>query len=595
MPRRLLIQAPAKAPPFDERAARGYAPPIRKAALLLANLSDKSREYFDVAIRMPAHGLSEQGIMTPAEVHWNLETPQLVEQALRRGEGMLAKDGPLVVRTGKHTGRSANDKFIVRDAETEGTIWWDNNKAMTPEHFAVLKSDFLAALGTKETLYVADLFGGSQPEHRVRVRVINELAWHNLFIRTLLVRPDAAYLPGFAPEFTIIDLPTFRADPARHGCRSETVIAVNLSEKTILIGGTAYAGEMKKSVFGVLNYMLPAEGVMPMHCSANIGPNGDTAVFFGLSGTGKTTLSADASRTLIGDDEHGWSDTAVFNFEGGCYAKMIRLSPEAEPEIYATTRRFGTVLENVVIDPDTRALDLDDNSHGENTRGAYPIEFIPNSSADNMGPVPKNIVMLTADAFGVLPPIARLTPDQAMYHFLSGYTAKVAGTEIGVTEPEATFSTCFGAPFMPRHPSVYGNLLKERIARGQVSCWLVNTGWTGGKYGTGNRMPIKATRALLNAALDGSLNGAEFRTDPNFGFEVPVAVPGVDAAILNPRDTWADKADYDATAEKLVGLFTANFAKFEAHVDAGVLAAAPRAAGTEAPQQQPEIATVSAA
>ncbi|HEY0011222.1 MAG TPA: phosphoenolpyruvate carboxykinase [Allosphingosinicella sp.] len=545
---------------------------------------------------MPAHGLSEQGIISPAEVHWNLETPQLVEQALRRGEGMLAKDGPLVVRTGRHTGRSANDKFIVRDAETEGTIWWDNNKSMSPEHFAALKSDFLAALGTKETLFVADLYGGSQPEHRVRVRVINELAWHNLFIRTLLVRPDAADLPGFAPEFTIIDLPTFRADPARHGCRSETVIAVNLSERTILIGGTAYAGEMKKSVFGVLNYMLPAEGVMPMHCSANIGPNGDTAVFFGLSGTGKTTLSADASRTLIGDDEHGWSDTAVFNFEGGCYAKMIRLSPEAEPEIYATTKRFGTVLENVMVDPETRALDLDDNTLAENTRGAYPIDFIPNSSADNMGPVPKNIVMLTADAFGVLPPIARLTPDQAMYHFLSGYTAKVAGTEIGVTEPEATFSTCFGAPFMPRHPSVYGNLLKERIARGAVSCWLVNTGWTGGKYGTGNRMPIKATRALLNAALDGSLNNAEFRTDPNFGFEVPVAVPGVDAAILDPRDTWADKADYDATAEKLVGLFTANFAKFEAHVDAGVLAAAPRAPGQDAAQQpQPEIATVSAA
>jgi phosphoenolpyruvate carboxykinase (ATP) len=550
---------------------------------------------FDVAIRMPAHGLSEQGIVTPAEVHWNLETPQLVEQALRRGEGMLAKDGPLVVRTGKHTGRSANDKFIVRDAETESTIWWDNNKSMTPEHFAALKSDFIAALGTRETLFVADLYGGSQPEHRVRVRVINELAWHNLFIRTLLVRPDAADLAGFAPEFTIIDLPTFRADPLRHGCRSETVIAVNLTERTILIGGTAYAGEMKKSVFGVLNYMLPAEGVMPMHCSANIGPNGDTAVFFGLSGTGKTTLSADASRTLIGDDEHGWSDTAVFNFEGGCYAKMIRLSAEAEPEIFATTRRFGTVLENVVVDPDTRELDLDDNSLGENTRGAYPIDFIPNSSADNLGPVPKNIVMLTADAFGVLPPIARLTPDQAMYHFLSGYTAKVAGTEIGVTEPEATFSTCFGAPFMPRHPSVYGNLLKERIARGQVSCWLVNTGWTGGKYGTGSRMPIKATRALLNAALDGSLNGAEFRTDPNFGFEVPVAVRGLDAAILNPRDTWADKADYDSTAERLVGLFTANFAKFEAHVDAGVLAAAPRPAGSAAPRQQAEIAAVSAA
>jgi phosphoenolpyruvate carboxykinase (ATP) len=540
-----------------------------------------------VANRVPAHGLGEQGIATPAELHWNLLTPALIEQALRRGEGVLAKDGPLVVRTGKHTGRSANDKFIVRDAETDGTIWWDNNKSMSPDHFAALKQDFLAELASKETLFVADLYGGSQPEHRVRVRVINELAWHNLFIRTLLVRPEAADLAEFEPEFTIIDLPSFRADPARHGTRSETVIAVNLTDRMILIGGTAYGGEMKKSVFGILNYLLPVEGVMPMHCSANIGPEGDTAVFFGLSGTGKTTLSADASRTLIGDDEHGWSDTAVFNFEGGCYAKMIRLSAEAEPEIFATTKRFGTVLENVAVDPVTRELDFDDNSHAENTRGAYPIDFIPNSSEANMGPVPRNIVMLTADAFGVLPPIARLTPDQAMYHFLSGYTAKVAGTEIGVTEPEATFSTCFGAPFMPRHPSVYGNLLKERIARGNVSCWLVNTGWTGGKYGTGSRMPIKATRALLNAALDGSLNTGEFRTDENFGFEVPVAVPGVDAAILNPRDTWADKAEYDATAAKLVKLFIDNFAKFEAHVDAGVRGAAPRA---QVRQQQAQVA-----
>jgi phosphoenolpyruvate carboxykinase (ATP) len=542
-----------------------------------------------VANRVPASGLADQGISTSAQVHWNLNTAQLVEQAVSRGEGVLAKDGPLVVKTGEHTGRSAKDKFIVRDAETEGTIWWD--KSMTPDHFAALKADFLAHLAEKETLFVADLYGGSQPEHRVRVRVINEFAWHNLFIRTLLVRPEAADLPGFDPEFTIIDLPSFRADPERHGCRSQTVIAVNLTEKMILIGGTAYAGEMKKSVFGVLNYILPAEGVMPMHCSANIGPNGDTAVFFGLSGTGKTTLSADPARTLIGDDEHGWSDEAVFNFEGGCYAKMIRLSADAEPEIYATTKRFGTVLENVVVDPDTRELDLDDNSLAENSRGAYPIDFIPNSSADNLGPVPQNIVMLTADAFGVLPPIARLTPDQAMYHFLSGYTAKVAGTEIGVTEPEATFSTCFGAPFMPRHPSVYGNLLKERIAKGGVKCWLVNTGWTGGKYGTGSRMPIKATRALLNAALDGSLNDATFRIDENFGFEVPVAVPGVDTAILNPRDTWADKADYDATAAKLVKLFIDNFAKFEAHVDAGVRDAAPRPAEQAQAQAQTETAT----
>ena len=531
-----------------------------------------------MANRVPSFGLANQGISTQAELHWNLGHSALVEQAVKRGEGMLAKDGPLVVETGKHTGRSAKDKFMVRDAETDATIWWDNNKSMAPEHFETLKQDFFAQLGGKKSLFVADLYGGSQPEHRVNVRVINELAWHNLFIRTLLVRPDAAELEGFIPDFTIIDLPSFVADPARHGCRSETVIAVSLTERLILIGGTAYAGEMKKSVFGVLNYLLPTKGVMPMHCSANIGPNGDTAVFFGLSGTGKTTLSADASRTLIGDDEHGWSDTAVFNFEGGCYAKMIRLSPEAEPEIYATTKRFGTVLENVVIDPDTRELDFDSNRLAENSRGAYPIDFIPNASEDNMGPVPRNIVMLTADAFGVLPPIARLSPDQAMYHFLSGYTAKVAGTEIGVTEPEATFSTCFGAPFMPRHPSVYGNLLKERIAKGQVDCWLVNTGWTGGKYGVGKRMPIKATRALLNAALDGSLKNAEFRKDPYFGFDVPVAVPGVDPTILNPRDTWADKDEFDATARKLVNLFIDNFAKFEGHVDQGVKEAAPTAA-----------------
>ncbi|GAA4775949.1 phosphoenolpyruvate carboxykinase [Stakelama sediminis] len=526
--------------------------------------------------RTPALGLRAMGIETNAELHWNLNTPQLVEQALKRGEGRLAKHGPLVVETGKHTGRSANDKFIVRDDETEQSVWWGKvNKPMAPEAFANLKADFLSALKERDTLFVADLYGGSQPEHRVKVRVINELAWQNLFIRTMLVRPEDGELAGMEPEYTIIDLPDFRADPERHGCRSETVIAVNFTEKLILIGGTRYAGEMKKSVFGLLNYMLPMQGIMPMHCSANIGPEGDTAIFFGLSGTGKTTLSADASRTLIGDDEHGWSDTAVFNFEGGCYAKMIRLSEDAEPEIYATTKRFGTVLENVVMDEESRELDLDDATLAENTRGAYPIDFIPNASTENMGPVPKNVVMLTADAFGVLPPIAKLTPDQAMYHFLSGYTAKVAGTEIGVTEPEATFSTCFGAPFMPRHPSVYGNLLKERIDKGGVDCWLVNTGWTGGKYGVGSRMPIKATRALLNAALDGSLNNVEFRIDPNFGFQVPVAVPGVDSAILDPRGTWADTVEYDATAAKLVDLFVENFAQFADHIDAGVLEAAP--------------------
>ncbi len=534
----------------------------------------------EIALTTPfSHSLASQGYDTQATIHPNLGTAQLVEHALANGEGHLAKNGPLVVETGPHTGRSAKDKFIVRDETTEETVWWGKvNASMTPEHFAALKQDFLAAIADRNTLYVADLFGGSQPEHRVNVRVINELAWHNLFIRTLLVRPTTQELDGFAPEYTIIDLPSFRADPQRHGTRSETVVAVNLTEKLILIGGTKYAGEMKKSVFGILNYLLPPKGVMPMHCSANIGKDGKTAVFFGLSGTGKTTLSADASRTLIGDDEHGWSDTAVFNFEGGCYAKMIRLSEDAEPEIFATTRKFGTVLENVVMDPHTRELDFDDNALAENTRGAYPIESIPNTSADNLGPVPSTVIMLTADAFGVLPPISRLTPDQAMYHFLSGYTAKVAGTEIGVTEPEATFSTCFGAPFMPRHPSVYGNLLKERIAKGGVTCWLVNTGWTGGKYGVGNRMPIKATRALLNAALDGSLNDAEFRKDPNFGFDVPVAVKGVDSEILDPRSTWADGAEYDRTAQKLVRLFIDNFAEFEEHVDEGVRRSAPTAA-----------------
>lgn len=524
-----------------------------------------------------SHSLADQGISTGATIHANLGFEDLTQAALANGEGRRAKHGPLVVETGQHTGRSAKDKFIVRDAGTEDTVWWDNNASMTSAHFDALKADFLAALGQKTDLYVADLFGGSQPEYRVNVRVINELAWHNQFIRTLLVRPTADELVGFVPEYTIIDLPSFVADPARHGCRSETVIAVNLTEKLILIGGTRYAGEMKKSVFGILNYLLPAQGVMPMHCSANVGPDGKSAVFFGLSGTGKTTLSADASRTLIGDDEHGWSDTAVFNFEGGCYAKMIRLDPEAEPEIFATTRMKDTILENVVMD-ENGEIDLDDSSLAENTRGAYPLHSIPNTSKENMGPPPSNVIMLTADAFGVLPPIARLTPDQAMYHFLSGYTAKVAGTEIGVTEPQATFSTCFGAPFMPRHPSVYGNLLKKRIAEGGAQCWLVNTGWTGGKYGVGHRMPIKATRALLNAALDGSLNNAEFRKDPHFGFEVPVAVPGVDSAILDPRSTWADGEEYDATARKLVTLFTNNFEPFAPHVDQGVRDAAPEAA-----------------
>ncbi len=528
--------------------------------------------------------LDAQGFATGAVIHANLGTAQLVEHALAKGEGQLTKHGALLVDTGKFTGRSVKDKYIVRDATTEDTInWGPINQPMTPAHWDNLKADFLSALEGQSELYVADLFGGSQPEYRVNVRVINEMAWHNLFIRTLLVRPTADELASFAPEYTIINLPSFKADPERHGCRSDTVIAVNFTDKLILIGNTEYSGEMKKGVFGLLNYLLPAQGVMPMHCSANIGADGKSAIFFGLSGTGKTTLSADASRTLIGDDEHGWSDQAVFNFEGGCYAKMINLSAEGEPEIYATTRMFGTILENVTMDPATRELDFTDGSKTENTRGAYPIESIPNTSEKNLGPAPANVIMLTADAFGVLPPIARLTPDQAMYYFLSGYTAKVAGTEIGVTEPEATFSTCFGAAFMPRHPSVYGNLLKERIAKGDVQCWLFNTGWTGGKYGVGQRMPIKATRGLLNAVLDGKIDDVEFRKDPNFGFDVPVSVPalaeaGIDQTLLDPRSTWADKDEYDRTAQKLVQLFIDNFTQFEAHVDEGVRQAAPQAA-----------------
>ena len=528
--------------------------------------------------------LSDQGIATTATIKPNLGTAALVEHAIAKGEGQLTQHGALLVDTGKFTGRSVKDKFIVRDAKTEDTIDWGKiNQPMDQRHWDNLKADFLAATKEQDELYVADLFGGSQPEYRVNVRVITQMAWHNLFARTLLVRPTPEELGSFDPEYTIINLPSFKADPERHGCRSDTVIAVNLSEKLILIGNTEYSGEMKKGVFGLLNYLLPEQGVMPMHCSANIGPDGKTAIFFGLSGTGKTTLSADASRTLIGDDEHGWSDDAVFNFEGGCYAKMINLSAEGEPEIYATTKMFGTIIENVTMDEDTRELDFNDGSKTENTRGAYPIEYIPNTSEKNLGPTPSNVIMLTADAFGVLPPIARLTADQAMYYFLSGYTAKVAGTEIGVTEPEATFSTCFGAAFMPRHPSVYGNLLKERIAKGDVQCWLFNTGWTGGKYGVGQRMPIKATRGLLNAVLDGKMDDVEFRKDPNFGFDVPVHVPaldeaGIDQSVLDPRSTWADKDEYDATAHKLVELFVENFRQFAEHVDEGVRQAAPQAA-----------------
>ncbi len=508
-------------------------------------------------------------------VRRNLAEAELYEIAVRRGEGEVAATGALVMRTGAHTGRSAADKFIVRDAETEPVIWWDNNKALAPEKFELLLKDFLAHAASCE-LFSQDLYAGADPVHRLNARVYTELAWHSLFIRHLLIVPPGQDLTGFEPQFTVISLPSFRADPSRHGCRSDTVIACDFSRKLVLIGGTSYAGEIKKSVFTYLNYVLPPKGILPMHCSANEMRDGTgTAIFFGLSGTGKTTLSADPERTLIGDDEHGWSDNGVYNFEGGCYAKTVRLSKEHEPDIFAASNRWGAVLENVILDPETRLPDFDDITLTENTRAAYPLSFVSNASASGRSGHPRNIVMLTADAFGVLPPIAKLTPSQAMYHFLSGYTAKVAGTEKGVSEPQATFSTCFGAPFMPRHPTVYGNLLRDLIARHGVDCWLVNTGWTGGRYGVGHRMPIKATRALLTAALTGTLKNAQFRRDPMFGFDVPVSVEGVPAEILDPRQTWADKAAYDAQARQLVAMFAENFRHFEAAVDDNVRSAGP--------------------
>jgi phosphoenolpyruvate carboxykinase (ATP) len=522
-----------------------------------------------------ANGAEAIGLRNLARVHWNFEAPALYEESLKRGEAGLAAGGALVAETGVHTGRSPKDKFVVRDADTDDKIWWDANGAITPEQFDTLLQDFIAHAEGKE-LFAQDLFGGADPAYRVRARVFTEFAWHSLFIRNLLRRPDRDLLPSFQPDLTIIDLPSFRADPARHGCRSETVIAIDFTRKIVLIGGTSYAGEMKKSVFTYLNYILPEKNVMPMHCSANMSSPSDVAVFFGLSGTGKTTLSNDPERPLIGDDEHGWGPNGIFNFEGGCYAKTIKLSADAEPEIHATTRRFGTVLENVVIDPETRVPDFDDGSKTENTRCAYPLEFIPNASETGRGGHPKNIVMLTCDAFGVLPPIAKLTSAEAMYHFLSGYTAKVAGTEKGVTEPQATFSTCFGAPFMPRPPSVYGNLLRELIARHHVDCWLVNTGWTGGKHGIGRRMPIRVTRRLLTAALDGSLSKADFRRDPYFGLAVPTHVPGVEPHILTPHKTWQDKAAFAETAQKLIDMFQDNFKRFENDVDADIRAAAPQ-------------------
>jgi len=521
-------------------------------------------------------GLDALGIRAGKPVHANLPAAVLYEHAIRRGEGVVAADGPLVCRTGAHTGRSPNDKFVVDEPSSTGNIWWGKvNKPLQAAQYDALRADLVAHLGQQE-LFVQDLYAGADPTYRLSVRFVQEMAWHNLFVRNLFIVPPAAELAGFQPQFTVLCAPSFKADPARHGTRSEVVIALNLAKREILIAGTSYAGENKKSIFSVLNYVLPLQGVLSMHCSANIGPNGDTALFFGLSGTGKTTLSSDPERRLIGDDEHGWSDRGVFNFEGGCYAKMIKLSAEAEPQIYGTTRRFGTVLENVVVDPVTRALNFDDASLTENTRGAYSIELIDNAVLEGIGGHPENIVMLTADAYGVLPPIARLSPEGAMYHYLSGYTAKVAGTEKGVTEPTATFSTCFGAPFLPLNPNVYARQLGERIEKHQSRVWLVNTGWTGGPYGVGHRMKIAYTRAMIRAALSGGLDHVGYQRHPVFNIDMPTSCVGVPANVLDPRATWADVAAYDQQAAKLARMFAENFKAFEKDVPVSVKDAGPR-------------------
>jgi phosphoenolpyruvate carboxykinase (ATP) len=525
-----------------------------------------------------AYGLEALGIVRSGRVHWNLSPAALYEEALRRGEAQLATAGPLVARTGQHTGRSPNDKFVVREPESEQHVHWGAvNRPIDEAKFDALHRDMMNYAQDKE-LYVLDAWGGTDPKYRLPIRIVNEFAWHNLFARNMfLPENDPDKRSSHRPEYTVIDLPNFRADPATHGTRSDVFILVHFGRKLVLIGGTHYAGEIKKSIFTILNYTLPLQGVMPMHCSANIGDDGDTALFFGLSGTGKTTLSSDPRRRLIGDDEHGWSDTGVFNFEGGCYAKVIKLSAEAEPQIYETTRRFGTILENVVMDPETRQLNLDDASLTENTRGSYPIDFIDNAELSGRGVHPKNVIMLTADAYGVLPPIARLTPEGAMYHFLSGYTARVAGTEKGVTEPKATFSTCFGAPFLPLNPNVYAKMLGEKIAKHDARVWLVNTGWTGGPYGVGNRMKIAHTRAMITAALTGQLDNVAYTRHPIFNIDVPTTCPGVPDSVLDPRSTWPDAGKYDEQARKLAGMFIENFKTFEKDVAPAVKDAGPKA------------------
>lgn len=494
-----------------------------------------------------------------SEIYYNLSVPELLEHAIRNGEGELAANGAFTARTGKYTGRTPKDKYVVRDSLTEDKIWWDNNQQMTPEVFHDLIEKANGYLQGKR-LYVVDTYGGADPNHRIKARFIVQKAWHALFIKQLLIRPTAEELKSYQPDWTVVDVCDLKVDPTQDKTRSEAVIALNFTEKTVLIAGTEYAGEMKKTVFTILNFILPLKGVMAMHCSANVGDRGDVALLFGLSGTGKTTLSADPERHLIGDDEHGWSEDGVFNFEGGCYAKCIKLSKEGEPQIWDAIR-FGSVLENVVL-KEGRVPDYNDNSYTENTRCAYPVEFIENAVIPSVAGHPKNVLFLTADAFGVLPPVSRLTQDQAMYHFLNGYTAKVAGTETGVTEPQATFSTCFGAPFMPLPPKVYAELLVELIEKHGANVWLINTGWTGGPYGVGARMQLGYTRAIVHHVLNGDLNEVEFEKDPIFGLDVPKSCPDVPESVLMPRNTWADKGAYDEKAKELFEMFENNYKKF---------------------------------
>jgi phosphoenolpyruvate carboxykinase (ATP) len=523
-------------------------------------------------------GLETLGLAGVRTAYWNLPPARLVEMAVVRGAAILAAEGPLVCETGPHTGRSPNDKFLVKDPTTDGEIWWGEvNRPFERERFEALVARVKEHLAGRD-VFVFDGYAGADPRYRVNVRVIAEEAWHSLFARNMFIREeDPAALAAFAPSFTVLNAARFQAEPQRDGTRSPAFILLDLAQRMVLIGGTRYAGEIKKSIFSVMNYYLPRQGVFPMHCSANYGATkDDVALFFGLSGTGKTTLSADPGRTLIGDDEHGWSDDGVFNVEGGCYAKVIRLSLEGEPEIYATTRHFGTVLENVVCDPETRKLDLDDDRLTENTRASYPLTQLANVDLGGRAGHPRNIVFLACDAFGVLPPISRLTGEQAMYHFLSGYTAKVAGTERGITEPKVTFSTCFGSPFLPLHPGVYAGMLGEKLKRHAARVWLLNTGWTGGPYGVGQRIKLAFTRRMVTAALAGELDGVATWTDPIFGLNVPVRVEGVPDKLLRPRETWQSPADYDARAGKLADMFADNFEKYESGVGEAVKAAGPR-------------------